>query len=324
LRNVYNTSVQQITQYYNGLIQKVNTSRISPSEKLNQTRKLRGELNNVITSLTRKLNADIANIRNSTPQLQVQPQTQVQSYKKALLVGINYTGTKYQLNGCLNDVDLIQSKLQTAYGFNQSNIKKLTDNTLTKPTRVNILNELTNLLQNANAGDVLFFFYSGHGSYTIDRNGDEKDGQDEMIVSLDLQNILDDDLKKIIQANLKWGVTLFAMFDSCFSGTVLDLKYQYMENGNNNVVSQNNQLSETSGNVFMISGCSDWQTSTDAYIKQQFRGAMTWSFLESVQPNISWRNLLQNMRTALKGKGFSQVPQISSGKPLNLDSNIVL
>lgn len=324
LRNVYNTSCQQITQYYNGLIQKVNTSKISASNKVIQIRNLRNELNNVISSLTRKLNADIANIRNSVPQVQVQSQTQVQSYKKALLVGINYIGTKYELNGCINDVDSIQSKLQSAYGFNQSNIKKLTDSTLLKPTRQNILNELTNLLQTANTGDILFFFYSGHGTYTTDRNREEKDGRDEMIVPLDFQNIIDDDLKRIIQANLKWGVTLFAMFDSCHSGTVLDLKYQYMENGNNSPVSQNNQLSETSGNVFMISGCADWQTSTDAYIQNKFRGAMTWSFLESVQPNMSWRTLLQNMRSALKTKGFDQVPQISSGKPLNLDSGIVL
>jgi hypothetical protein len=141
---------------------------------------------------------------------------------------------------------------------------------------------------------------------------------------LDMQSILDDELKKIIQANLKWGVTLFAMFDSCHSGTVLDLKYQYMENTTGNVLNQNDKLSETDGNVFMISGCSDSQTSADAYIQNQFRGAMTWSFLESAQPNISWRTLLQNMRNALNKKGFEQVPQISSGKLINLDSSLVL
>jgi len=321
LTNVYNTSVQQITQYYNGLIQKIKTSRISALVKMIQTNKLKNQLKKAIDSLTKKLNTDIFNVRNSVPQVEVQSQTQ--PYKKALLVGINYRGTENELKGCLNDVDLIESKLTSGFGFKQPNIKKLTDNTPLKPTRANIINELTSLLKNSTTGDILFFFYSGHGSNTVDRNGEEKDGRDEMIIPIDLKIILDDELKKIIQDNLKWGVTIFAMFDSCHSGTVLDLKYQYLENGSN-VVNTNNKVSETNGNVFMISGCSDWQTSADAYIQQQFRGAMTWSFLQSVQPNITWRNLLQNMRNALKSKGFEQVPQISSGKPLNLDSNFIL
>jgi hypothetical protein len=320
LRTVYNTSCQQITEYYDRLIMQVKKSKTSYFLKVIKIQKLNSELKKVIESLTIKLNTDILNIMNSNPQIQFQSLTQ--PYKKALLVGINYSGTKYELQGCLNDVDLIESKLTTSYSFQKSSIKKLTDDTVMKPTKINIINELTSLLQNATTGDVLFFFYSGHGTYTLDRTGDEKDGRDEMIVAMDMQNILDDDLKQIIKTNLKWGVTLFAMFDSCYSGTVLDLKYQYMENGTN-VVSENNKLSETNGNVFMISGCSDWQTSTDAYIKQQFRGAMTWSFLESVKPNISWRTLLQNMRNALKSKGFEQVPQISSGKPLKLDSNFI-
>ena len=312
LTTVYNTSCQQITNFYSELLKKTN----------NQTEQLimKNELQNVIEKLTEKFNSDKLNILNNSPQVT----TQTQNKKKALLIGINYIGSKHELKGCLNDVELIQSRLQLSYGFNTVNIKKLTDLTPQKPTRQNIIIEFTNLLKNAVKNDVLFFFYSGHGSNTVDRNKDEKDGKDEMIVSLDLKGVLDDEFKQIIQQHLKDGITLFAIFDSCFSGTVLDLKYQYMENGNNNVVTRNDKVSETSGNVFMISGCADWQTSADAYIQKQFRGAMTWSFLESLQSNISWKNLLIRMRNSLKSKGFSQFPQISSGKLINLDSIVKL
>ena len=40
------------------------------------------------------------------------------------------------------------------------NIKLLTDNTSEKPTKNNIINNFTNLLINANSGDVVFFSYS--------------------------------------------------------------------------------------------------------------------------------------------------------------------
>ena len=39
--------------------------------------------------------------------------------KYALLIGINYTGTKHELKGCVNDVNLIKDMLIT--GFNIKN-----------------------------------------------------------------------------------------------------------------------------------------------------------------------------------------------------------
>jgi hypothetical protein len=166
--------------------------------------------------------------------------------------------------------------------------------------------------------------YSGHGSNVVDRNGDEADGRDEMIITSDLKGILDDDLKAIIQTNLKKDVTLFAMFDCCFSGTILDLRYQYLDSLNYDTFTENSTQLETAGNVLMISGCTDNQTSADANINSKYQGAMTWSMLQSLQPNISWSNLLKNMRTALKGAGFSQLPQMSSGGIVDITGKIFL
>jgi hypothetical protein len=49
-----------------------------------------------------------------------------------------------------------------------------------------------------------------------DENGDEFTGTDQCIVPIDLNIIVDDEIKSIIQDNLKEGVTLFALFDSCY------------------------------------------------------------------------------------------------------------
>ena len=207
------------------------------------------------------------------------------------------------------------------YGFNS--IKMLTN---TQATKSAILTEFKNLLTNSKSGDLLLIAYSGHGSYTLDKNGDEKTYYDQCIVSCDLNFIIDDDLKTIIQVNLKAGVTLFAMFDSCFSGSVLDLRYQYMDSLNYEQFTENNNELETLGNVLMISGCTDYQTSADALINNVNNGAMTWSLLESIKqkPNCTWRELVKSMLYLLKNSSYTQIPQFSSGTFMNIDTPIFI
>jgi len=317
LRNIYSINCKRVVQYYNNLIYNMSRSRIS--NKTQQIQKLMNECKKTLMLLAQKLDTEISAIQNLMPAVIAPFQA-----KKALMVGINYVGTPNQLNGCINDVESMKVRLTTNYGFDPANITTLTDDTANKPTRDNILMEFTKLLANANSGDLLFFLYSGHGSYTMDLNGDETDGRDEMIISSDLKGILDDDLKKIITANLKKDVTLFALFDSCFSGSVLDLRYQYIDSLNYDTFTENDRQLDTPGNVLMISGCSDNQTSADANINNKFNGAMTWSFLECVTPDICWRDLLKNMRSTLQSSSFSQLPQMSSGVIFNIDSKVFL
>jgi hypothetical protein len=110
-----------------------------------------------------------------TPVIKRSPQ------KTALLVGINYVGSPYQLQGCINDVVNMQAFLVSKYKYNNTTL--ITDNTVLKPTRLNILNGFTKLLNDAQSGDTLFFHFSGHGTQTADVNRDELEGYDEAIVS---------------------------------------------------------------------------------------------------------------------------------------------
>ena len=145
-------------------------------------------------------------------------------------------------------------------------------------------------------------------------------------MSCDLQGILDDELKSLIQTYLKPDVTLFAMFDSCCSGSVLDLKYQYLDSLNYDKYTENPNDLETVGNVFMISGCTDEQTSADAFINNKATGAMTWSLLEGLKqnPNCSWRELIKTMRDLLKKSQYTQIPQFSSGLFVNIDNKVFI
>ena len=88
---------------------------------------------------------------------------------------------------------------------------------------------------------------------------------------------------------------------------------------------------DTKSQVIMISGCNDQQTSADAYIKldettYKFGGAMTWA-LKSALASLTqptWLELLTTMRTLLKNNAYTQIPQMSSGLPLDLNSKCVL
>jgi hypothetical protein len=286
----------------------------------------------LINALINKNNIDIATLKNNlniaiqkvnafNPVFNIN-QSLIKN-KKALLIGINYLNTQYQLSGCINDTNNMK-ELLSSYGFND--FKILTDNTSIKPTKTNILNELKNFIVNSKSGDILFFQFSGHGTWTYDKNNDETDGRDEMIVSSDLQYIWDDELKNILQNNMKDGVTLIGLFDSCHSGTILDLKYNYLDSSNYNNYSENIKVSEVSGNVIMISGCMDTQTSADSFINNISQGALTWSFIDCIKkkPNSSWRELLKTMRDLLKTKGYSQIPQLSTDSFYNIDSKLFI
>lgn len=316
LKNKYNIDVANITNKYNLDLLLISRSRNSLRNKNNAIQILKNNYNITINNLKNKLNNDINAVEKMIIEL-----INLRSKKQALIIGINYTGTMNQLYGCINDAQNIESRCNSI-GFKNSIL--LTDNSKIKPTKANIINEFKNILNNSRSGDLLFFSFSGHGTFRRDNNGDEMDGRDEMILPIDLNPILDDEFRNIIQTNLKKDVTLFALFDSCHSGTVLDLKYQYYDSSNYDEFTVNEKVIETVGNVIMISGCSDSQTSMDSVFNDQAQGAMTWSFLQGLKElnSPTWRELVKKMRELLKNNNYQQIPQISSGRFLNLDTKV--
>lgn len=138
-----------------------------------------------------------------------------------------------KLNGCVNDcadnVQLCVNKL----GVPSDQIMVLADGPVqgvkgySAPTKQNILSSIKRLVNGAQAGDVLYFSYSGHGTQVPDASGTEADGMDEAIVPSDYEStkklITDDELSAYLVDPLPEGVVLTAIFDCCHSATILDL-----------------------------------------------------------------------------------------------------
>lgn len=157
--------------------------------------------------------------------------------RKALLIGINYFGQKGQLRGCINDVKNMSQYLNMQFRYAREDMVILTDdqqNAMSQPTKQNILRAMHWLVKDAKPNDSLFFHYSGHGGQTPDLDGDEEDGYDEVIYPVDFRtagHIVDDEMHRIMVKSLPPGVRLTAIFDSCHSGSALDLPYIYSTQG---------------------------------------------------------------------------------------------
>ncbi|ORX69344.1 hypothetical protein BCR32DRAFT_297422 [Anaeromyces robustus] len=301
-----------------------------------------------------------------------------QGNKKALLIGINYIGQQFQLRGCINDVKNIKELLITKFGFSDSpeNMVILTDdqknNPYNIPTRKNMINAMKWLVKNCKKGDSLFFHFSGHGSQTKDLDGDEVDGYDETILPVDYKTsgqIVDDEMNAIMVRPLPEGVRLTAIFDSCHSGTALDLPYIYGDDGklviqkgpssvkllhktfasiatgdilgtissvmdlaevdklkkNSEKIKKKNEETRSSfADVVMFSGCKDSQTSSDTRIDNQATGAMSYAFIKAVKSkdNLTYLQLLKETRKHLIN--FSQKPQLSSGRLMDMNQKFIM
>ncbi|KAH7018287.1 caspase domain-containing protein [Microdochium trichocladiopsis] len=157
--------------------------------------------------------------------------------RRALLIGINYFGQRGQLRGCINDVRNMSAYLVEHFNYKREDMVILTDdqqNPMSQPTKQNILRAMHWLVKDARPNDSLFFHYSGHGGQTKDLDGDEPDGYDEVIYPVDFRqvgHITDDEMHRIMVRPLQAGVRLTAIFDSCHSGTALDLPYIYSTQG---------------------------------------------------------------------------------------------
>lgn len=157
--------------------------------------------------------------------------------RKALSIGINYIGSKNALRGCINDSHAMTAFLKDRYGYKDEDMVILTDdsrNPQSIPTRENILRAMQWLVSDARTNDCLFLHYSGHGGQVADQDGDEDDGYDECIYPVDFERagpIIDDIIHDIVVRPLPPGVRLTAVFDSCHSGSCMDLPYIYSTKG---------------------------------------------------------------------------------------------
>ncbi len=261
---------------------------------------------------------------------------------RALCVGINdYPIPGADLKGCVNDAQAWAGLLVDHFGFGSGDVRLLLDQDATKAA---ILAGLRDLLAGAQAGDVLVFSNSSHGSYVPDTSGDE-DTYDETICPWDIRDnaIVDDDLREIL-ADVPRGVHLTVISDSCHSGTVTrallaDNIPGFRTPDQRRVRFLNPALirrgpiladpirvrprkrlafPQSGMRHVLLTGCTDREYSYDARIGATFHGAMTYHAIKAIAAaryRLSYAELATRVGRLLVDAGYNQHPQLEGPAP---------
>ena len=156
--------------------------------------------------------------------------------RRALLIGIDdYTASTLSrplrrqtndrgwpdLKGAANDVDILKQILVLVYGFRPDDIVTLKNQ---QATRAAILQSIEQVLvKPAEKGDVVFYYFAGHGSQVPNPASDEPDRLDESIVPADSRHgaadIRDKELRPLFNRILDRGAHLTLILDHCYSGS---------------------------------------------------------------------------------------------------------
>lgn len=231
----------------------------------------------------------------------------------ALITAINNYPAPNQLGGCINDALDWQTTL-TNKGFSCG---LLLDAWATK---TNILNNLNSMVTNSRSGDSLVFVYSGHGSQVPDTNGDEPDGYDEVICTIDFfqgRYIKDDDLRSIF-TKLPNGVTLDVFLDCCHAGTGTrltlgkhDLKIKSIP-----FIGKPKKVKTITPvptiNHCLWSACKDNQLSREVKIGGKIRGAFSVYCASAIRANLSRSATIAIVQSKLAAIIPDQTPQLET------------
>ncbi|KAF9475281.1 hypothetical protein BDN70DRAFT_883915 [Pholiota conissans] len=136
--------------------------------------------------------------------------------------------TRNYLKGPHRDVKAMRELLINVYHYEPEDITILIDDDVSshpQPTRVNILKAIEELIKDAKEHDRFFFHYSGHSDQEDTDDIEEEDRKNEFIIACDGTRIKDDELRANLAMPLPEGSSLIAVFDSCHSGSLLDLKH---------------------------------------------------------------------------------------------------
>ena len=252
--------------------------------------------------------------------------------KYALLIGINYFNSNFELKNSHSDIDSVNNHLRKI-GFREENIVVLKDDPTdiddifpSSPTKLNIIKNINTCISKCEENNLLYIHYSGHS----DNNSVGS------ICPIDYYtkgNLYDDALRLLLVDNLPKGVKLRVVFDAYHNQKALNLPLTW----NCHDITQSNSPSGSYKDIIFISIYKDPQFSSSQIFDIHPYGSLTWAFLKSINKiynkkltlmgnkNIyNWKDVLDMIRLYLKNEGYEQLPQINMMDISQLQNNIEL
>ncbi|ACS61311.1 peptidase C14 caspase catalytic subunit p20 (plasmid) [Rhizobium leguminosarum bv. trifolii WSM1325] len=251
----------------------------------------------------------------------------------ALLVGVgtyqNSNGGSFRnLRGPANDVPALESVLRDRYGLMPANTETLIDQAAKRQA---VVDGLQKLLSDAAIGDVVLFYFSGHGSRQFDKSMDETSQLDDTILPYDardkdgkIPDIIDDELSSFVAKALDRGLKPVVILDSCHSGTGTRLWAQARTvpalnepaagwSSNKSQASQHNIFT---GDSILLAAAQDdeeaLESDRDGVVRGEFSRALV-RVLETAEEDVTYLDVLTRVRVTLNSQGVPHNPQGEGG-----------
>jgi hypothetical protein len=244
------------------------------------------------------------------------------------------------LFGCVNDAKFYRDTLVKHFGVKESNIRLILDS---QATEANFIAAVKWLLQNAKAGDKVFFSYSGHGTQAkFDDQPGEQDDLTEAICLVDTL-VTDDFFSELAKMLQDAGANSTYVFDSCHSGGMsrdIDQegrieRRKYVPFANLSAKQKSNHFTmkergdlksavrmpravNKGSYAFLFAGKEDQPTS-DLQFKDNSpaHGAFTYimKLCMDIDPTASVEELVETVKQLLEKNKFKQVPNAEYSDP---------
>jgi hypothetical protein len=243
------------------------------------------------------------------------------------------------LPGAANDARSMRDVLVSRWGFEPTNVKLLVDH---EASRAGIKQALTQWLPSqARTGDLVVFFFAGHGSQAWDTTGTEADGLNETICPADVtksntdMDIVDKELGAWLRALPTDNVV--AILDNCHAGDgtraitpfarprALDRDIKKDVKKPTTAQAAGAKMTKVSGvnQVLELAAAQSDEVAVDAEwpaeggAPSKFGGAFTTNFVKNlwqVPTSTSYEKIFGMTREDMKRERFAQNPQLSNIK----------
>ncbi len=281
----------------------------------------------------------------------------------ALLVGINdYPIEAHRLFGCHNDVQAAREFLENR--TNRSNFNLNVKTLLSKEaTRSNIAKQFEEHLGKATENDVVFFYYSGHGSQ--EKAGDffahlEPDGMNETLVCWDSRiedgmDMADKELATLIQLVSQRNPHIVLLLDCCHSGSgsrgvvdpsqiqdylvrqsPMDERLRPLDSyilprnlkTDRSILSTRgmNSLVIPDGRHVALSAAESFELAKETTLGGNRRGVFSYSLIELLQNStgdFTYDDLMRRARSMVARRTFEQTPTMFATQPADLNTQFL-
>ncbi|MBD2773570.1 caspase family protein [Iningainema tapete] len=275
----------------------------------------------------------------------------------ALLVGIdNYPDPNHCLQGCVNDITVIEEYLNERFDRKEYQLHLLTLKN-DQATREAVIHDFRKHLCQAGKDDIVMFYYSGHGSQELAPKEFwqlEPDHLDETIVCYDSRtengwDLADKELALLIAEVAEKNPHMTIIMDCCHSGSgtkdpmqqtkvrrfptdkrerPLDSFIFTLEDlnrllGTSEVKPEDNPTGwrMPKGSHVLLAACRDYETAKEYYGDDQHRGGFSYFLMDTLSrtngKKLTYRDLFGRTNALVRGKIAEQSPQLEVNNPLD-------